>query len=390
MGHWQKDISAMENTYVDERVSALTKDIEALTPYTATVRKKGKPNEATGWEALAVREAIALKAKYPDERNDDDSFKPESERTYGTCLRQITALKKGLKRAARHDLLDPANVHKFNTIVKLFGDALSFQFAQYKMAQNLEYRARVVERSTNENRIVVNLEPFLIRAVTVLEQCQAALAEPDLPQEIDWRSVSCALALTTGRRMSEIHCSGTFALVSEYEVSFKGQLKGKDSGVTVDSKGNEIRITKTEFASIKLMNPKAKFIPLIDHEFKIPTLVKAELVIAGIDWLEEQGKRIDRSSDPEVVNKRWGKPLSEQVKLVWAIAPDEEWKKVDPKDKLTYHKLRGAYFLGVMSSLNLSFSGMKQIASKVLGDRDLTAVDSYERLEIQPGTKSRI
>lgn len=89
------------NTYIDHRIKELIPAIEALTPFKAVDRKKGK-NGVKGWKAIAAEETKRLKAHYPDEMNDDGSPKPESDRTYSTCLRQITALKKELKIGRAH------------------------------------------------------------------------------------------------------------------------------------------------------------------------------------------------------------------------------------------------------------------------------------------------
>ena len=91
-------------------------------------------------------------------------------------------------------------------------------------------------------------------------------------EDVEWRDVSCVLALVTGRRMGEVHLSGVFTQVSEYEVAFSGQLKGKSRKVKVGERKLALR----------------------DYEFSIPTLVRAELVVKGIAWLEANGKRFER------------------------------------------------------------------------------------------------
>ena len=94
--------------------------------------------------------------------------------------------------------------------------------------------------------------------------------------------------------------------------------------------------------------------------------------------------------DPLIVNRRWSKPLSEQIKKTWMIVPDEVWQAVDTEDKMTFHKLRGAYFIGVMGAMGGSFAAMKDQAENILGDKDLNAIEYYDRFELAPGTKTRI
>lgn len=373
------------NTYIDHRVKELIPLIESLAPFTATARKNGK-NGLIGWKALAIEEARRLKLTYPDETNEDGTQKPESDRTYGTCLRQVTALKKALRCLGKEVMSDPATINQFKTIASHFGEILSDQFSGYKSLQNFEYSARVKSRSTEGQRIVVNLEPFI-------QQAHAVLSMVVNDEEIDWREVTCAIALVTGRRMAEILATGKFTKVSDYEVSFQGQLKGKDSGIATDKKGNQVRGTLSQFKQMQSLNQVAtdsKFIPLIKYQFTIPTLVRADLVVAGIEYLAEQGKRLEANEDPEMVNRRWAKPLAERIQKSWVIVPNEEWQAVDPKDKMTFHKLRGAYFIGVMGTMQSSFSAMKSLAESILGDKDLSAIENYERFDIAPDTLTRI
>jgi len=373
------------NTYIDHRIKELIPAIEALTPFKAVDRKKGK-NGVKGWKAIAVEETRRLKAHYPDEVNDDGSPKPESDRTYSTCLRQITALKKALKGVSADELADPVMIGQFRTIVTHLGDAISEHFTIYTSMKNITYAARVEDRSKSSQRIEINLEPFIEQAHTIL----SVVANGG---DMDWREVTCAIALVSGRRMAEILASGKFTKVSDYELSFQGQLKGKEAGIITDIKGNKIRANKTRFDQMRLLKQietDSKFILLIDHVFTIPTLVKADLIVAGIEYLAEQGKRLSPSEDPEIVNRRWSKPLSEQIKKSWVIVPDDVWQAVDPKDKMTFHKLRGAYFIGVMGATGGSFNTMKDQAETILGDKNLSAIENYDRFELAPNTKTRV
>lgn len=373
------------NTYLDGRVKALIPAIEALTPFNATDRKTGKSG-ITGWKAIAVEETKRLKAHYPDETYDNGSPKPENDRTYSTCLRQITALKKALRQVTDDDLADPAMIGQFKTIVRHLGDRVSEHFSIYTLTRNITYQARVVNRSESKQRIEINLEPFIKQAHTILSEVANG-------NDMDWREVTCAIALTSGRRMAEILASGKFTKVSDYEICFSGQLKGKLSGITTDIKGHFIRTNKIRFDQMKLLNqikPDSKFVLLIDHKFVIPTLVKADLIIAGIQYLTDHDRRLAPNEEPEIVNRRWNKPLSEQVKKTWMIVPDDVWQSVDPEDRMTFHKLRGAYFIGVIGAMGGTFNKMKDQAEMILGDKNLSAIENYDRFELEPGTKTRI
>ncbi|PMB17418.1 hypothetical protein CEN46_23585, partial [Fischerella thermalis CCMEE 5318] len=143
MSRTVKASDELENNYVLDRVKYLLPIFEALAPYKLNQRKKGV-GELPGWEKLAAQEARLLKINYPDER-------PEDEKEYGTALRQITALKKELKKASKTQLKDHALINPVNTIITHFGEALSYQFASYKERQNTRYRDTVNERRQREN-----------------------------------------------------------------------------------------------------------------------------------------------------------------------------------------------------------------------------------------------
>lgn len=150
-----KRADELENRFVDDRAKVLLPKFEALAPYKRKQREDGIKSEGLeGWKYLAIREASILKANYEPM----------------TCLRQITALKKALKLAAKLAIKDHANYHPTLTIIAHFGDALSFLFSEYTLTKNEKYRKAVEVRSTPENRIELDLTPFLKQAHEVL--CQ--------------------------------------------------------------------------------------------------------------------------------------------------------------------------------------------------------------------------
>ena len=141
---------------------------------------------------------------------------------------------------------------------------------------------------------------------------------------------------------------------------------------------------------LKQIEPDSKFVLLIDHEFTIPTLVKADLIVAGIEYLADQDKRLEPNEDPLIVNRRWSKPLSEQIRKDWMIVPDEIFQAIDPVDRMSFHKLRSCYFIGIMGSTGETFADQKDLAENILGDKDLNATEAYDRFKLEPGTKARI
>lgn len=338
-----KAADEMQNTYVLERVKKLLPQFEALAPYKISQRKKGV-GDLLGWEKLAAIEAKNLKVVYPDDR-------PEEEKEYGTCLRQITALKKELKTAAKTQLKDPALYHPVLTIVTNFGNALSYQFASYKAQQNTRYRETVSDRRQAENRIQIDLTNSLKYAYNVLTDIKKG-------EDANWLDVSCALSLATGRRMAEIHLSANFELIDSYTVAFTGQLKGKTRKLRVGDKAVALR----------------------DVIFHIPTLLPAELVCFGLHWLDEKGKRFASDEDPERVNRRFSKTLNQACK---------DWD-IFPEDERTYHKFRAAYLRAcIVNDGNVDPYDFTDFARQILGDDDESTINAYKRYEIKLGSLTK-
>jgi hypothetical protein len=335
----------LSNTFIDDRVKILLPQFEALAPYKITQRKKGV-SELTGWHKLAIQEARLLKLNYPDD-------KPEDDKEYGTALRQITALKKSLKLAAKTELKDAALLNPVNTIITNFGNELSNQFAIYKENQNTRYRETVTERRKVENRIEIDLTNSLKYAYNILTDIKNG------EDSINWLDVSCAVALATGRRMAEVHLSASFELIDSHTVAFKGQLKGKDRKIRVVDKAVKLR----------------------DVTFKIPTLLPADLVCFALDWLNSKGKRFNKDEDPERVNRRFSKTLNQACK---------DWD-IFPSDERTYHKFRAAYLrAAIINDGNVDPYDFLDFAKEVLGDDDESTINAYKRYGIKEGSLTKI
>lgn len=359
MSRTLKSSDELQNTYVDERVKVLIPKFEALAPYKRKEREKGKSlgsgEKLIGWQELAVNEARLLKSLYPDN-------KPDDEKTYGTATSQVTKLKKALKSRAKSLVEDPANYHPVQTIITHFGEALWFLFREYKTRSNERDREAANIRTATENRIELDLTPFLKEAHRVLTLAANGATLAD----VEWRDVSCAIALVSGRRMAEVHLSGEFRVTGEYQLAFKGQLKGK---------GRRVKVTTSDGDKEELK--------LRDFEFSIPSLVKAELVVKGVEWLDANGKRFSKDEPQERVNARWSKVLSERVKDEWTMF-----------DEMTYHKFRGAYFAACVwnaesegSVQNVDF---ERYAFQILGDNDSATVGRYKRFTIKPSSVTKI
>jgi len=136
---------------------------------------------------------------------------------------------------------------------------------------------RLAERK--QEKEVISFTPIHEFALSILNNL-------DRLKHPDWKKVSIALAIASGRRMAEIHSSNSsFKYVDKNYCQFTGQLKVKgDAG--------------EYFAS----NP----------EYKIPTLVDAQLVVDAHEWLKKNSKVV---ADTQVAARRYTKDLSEAMKV---------------------------------------------------------------------------
>ena len=132
----------------------------------------------------------------------------------------------------------------------------------------------------------ISFAPLHAYAIAVLEKL-------DNLKSSDWKRVSVALAIATGRRMAEIHHIDTrFEYVDKSRVKFTGQMKIKGSAADYFEK-----------------------LP----SYEIPVLVDAALAIKGHEWLKTNGKVVDSA---KAVNRRYSGDLSDYLKLLkskWGI-----------------------------------------------------------------------
>ena len=327
---------------------ALVGQFELLAPYKPTERKNGKQG-CIGWQKLAIGVAGKIIQEYP---------------VPGAALANKKKLLAELKTYDKEWLVDEANYFPVLSIIKCFRETINLLFAVIQAEINKTYLERVKDRSTDKNRIECDMSVYLQKAYDILLLASQGASKSDLK----WEDVSCALALVSGRRQSEIHYSAVFKVADTYTLYYSGQLKGK--------------------------NKKVDDVKVFDHVFLIPTLIPAHLVVSGLEWLEREGKRLDRATgSAELVNSKWGKCISKRARTDWKLISDDFWQNVDDRDRWTYHKLRGIYYCCCIYRYikeDNTFFAAKQLALEILGDGDHKTLTSYERVEIKPGSLTRI
>ncbi len=142
--------------------------------------------------------------------------------------------------------------------------------------KGLQERQLAKRKKEKETISFKPLYEFALNTLNRLEQLKPS----------DWKKVSISLAITTGRRLAEIHlASTTFEYVDNQNVSFTGQLKVKGSAFDYFQK---------------------------EPSYKIPVLVNANLVVNAHQWLKANEKVIDT---PKAVNTRYSGDLSDAMKV---------------------------------------------------------------------------
>ncbi|WP_414579293.1 protelomerase family protein [Anabaena sp. CCY 9402-a] len=181
---------------------------------------------------------------------------------------------------------------------------------------------RLAERKPQ--KATIDLVPLHDFAMTVLTNLDKLTYR-------DWKRVSIAMVIATGRRLAEVHQSSTiFELVDSHHVAFKGQLK-----------------VKGDAAKYFEDNPS----------YEIPVLVGADLVVVGHQWLKDNGKVVD---SPEGVNRRYSGDISDAVKVLKGRLGIEH-------KFFTYKGLRTIYAQSCNAIFNNSDPDNTLFLAKILG-----------------------
>lgn len=223
-------------------------------------------------------------------------------------------------------------------------DWISF-FDVYKDSTNAAFEDVVIIRKKQTQASTIARQEVLLKiqccpAILEARQILSSLKNSDKRK---WRHVVWALMLATGRRPSEILCTGEFETSGDdYQVLFSGQLQKHGESLA---------------------------------PYPIPVLVKARLVIAGMEWLEKHGKR--DCSTPAQVNVKYANALSERVKelnLQTFTVEEGNWSyKDNGKEKSLNNSqiLRHVYSV-VCSQIFNNTQPLQEYLAGILGHREIS------------------
>lgn len=202
----------------------------------------------------------------------------------------------------------------------------------------------------------------LVKVAGLLEW---AIAVVNNPQGYPWKELSVALALVTGRRLSELHSTAVFTLIpgSSDRVTFSGQLK---------TKGREV------------------------GAYDIPVLTEASKVVAAHEVLRNAsrlygGKEIKVAwfPDPKAAHNSLSRPLSQVVKKhtgkLEVVQPSSQPKGIKDSEDFTFHGMRELYVHIAVKVYRQPGTDVGALASRILGhaETDITTWQSYQsRVEL--------
>lgn len=340
-------IEDFSNNYPKEVAKRLFPLLEELCPYGLKDRKNGKFNQFSGYKELAIIEANKLMLRYPD-------YVPDADKTYNAAYGQINKIRHELKKLKKTNLKDAAFKYSIDTLIKNFTVELYSLFAVYRKRYNQGYLKEVKGRTDESNRMEINPSLHLQKAKDILSEAYRINLGQSSTVYV-WQDIACAVALCSGRRMSEIFLTGKFEKAGEYELNFSGQCKGKSR--------------------------KEEGVFLKDVVFTIPTLVAADLVLAGIEWLDNNGRRLDpKIYETSDVNDKYSKGLSRRSKDQWNMLPEGQ------KEKSRFHFFRAIYFICCSKNYEVgkgNLSDSFRYAQKILGDNDQQSIDAYSRFTLE-------
>lgn len=369
------------NTFIEEKAAYILPSLIKIVDTPLRERKK----IIKGIASSIFRELLE---KYP-------CFDEKGIPTYSTVRRQITAIRNVLNlKMATYIELTGSTTEISGKLKRCINDwfmvDLNDMYRPYSDNLNLKQETRRETVRQKPNRVKVDPSKALEFAAKVLEDTTKDEAESYLK----WQDVFFALCLVTGRRSVEIMRTARFTKVDDYTVSFEGYAKQKDSSY------------------IQCRNNTRAYYHFEKESFNIPTLVKADYVISGLDWLRDTAKGckgvLDSANNnaEEIalrakVNSRYSKAFTEHFKTqsVWNVLPDYETTikalglstaKTHNDYKMSTHSFRGIYLRCCVVNEEVDAYDYMDFAQSILGDTGKDAVTSYQKFELVEGANTRV
>jgi len=266
-------------------------------------------------------------------------FKGEIENEVGTnpysVSNAVSSVLKGIEglvTAEANQFPDDIFLQQYQAFYKSVKSLMS----EYSKSKRVESQKKL--NSRQQNTIDIEVSSLLLWSKSRLQNL------PRLGK--DWTEVAIALMCLTGRRQSEIMCSGHFEYLDDDWVMFSGQLK-KHSLESVES-------------------------------YRIPVLMgAAKEVVEGIKWLSDSRKRVqviegDVSASAKKAHDMYSRYLSASVKDILGayIKTSDSWVH-EGKDRKKCHLLRQIYGqVAYPLFFKESRQKMNQVLNQIMGHND--------------------
>ncbi|MCL1476016.1 protelomerase family protein [Argonema antarcticum] len=273
------------------------------------------------WD-ISIHQDIAAKASQIKEWMNSQPGKRGSEALgFLTKLRYFTHIRNLLNSLVEATVKE-TYFTQVSSCIEIFQEQLKKQMAQ-ELAQKKGRQKRLlaVRKKHKETINFGDLHQYALSVLSSLEATGSA----------DWKQVSVALAIATGRRMAEIHQKATkFEYVEPHYVLFTGQLKARGDA-----------------AIYFQQNPS----------YLIPVLVDGSLVVKGHQWLKSNGLV---ATSPPLASRVFGGSLGQLMKH-----KRQDWGISHPY--FTYKALRAIYAVACNQIFNSSDADNTLYIAIILG-----------------------
>ena len=319
--------------------------------------------------------------------------------SYKTAIWHKSQLNKYLRHSYTHLLVDSRNRYKYLTVLDEFERQLNVYFSAVMDLTSAKDQAQFQENY--EQRTVIDTSVHIQKAHQVLKAATEFVQTPgDAEFAPDWTDVAFSLVLVTGRRSVEIMQTGEFWVPSkellewstqgdsmQAKIHWENILKpatvgrGDSTRVIAPVKPSDTRVN----TRLWLVDPehtlafkgtakgKGRFANIGEEIFFVTTLVPANLVLGGLEYLKLVGKKLDPKKPTRETNNKCAKPF-ERAKVNWQVAP-----------KATIHTMRQVYFLCLTSHLKVGVRDYKYL-SGAIGHVSSASDINYETHELAEGS----
>lgn len=347
-------------------------DLEKVSQITASKRRVG-----TNKRGQQIKGTGALAAEvYADLENQE--LQDNTKVSYKGLL--LSGLRGSL------DLLEDSSLKgRVKTTIDYLADDLALLFKGKQQATNSENKFRTVAR--REGAIEYDPTPLIEKAYDVLQEVAHGF-------EPNWADVAFALVVATGRRSVEIMMTGQFWLPTEEEITWEPELSLKNYLKTIKSYDPRIKtrswlIDKEHTIGFKgLAKGKGKQ-SKENRElvFYITTLVPAELVMKGFQYLIDKDVRLDIEYGTVYVNRKYSNSFQRKKKQ-WPL-PMKPAVNGKAETEFSIHDIRDIYFCSLVATLKVPPRDYRYITG-VMGHFDQSTIESYETVFIKEGTTTFI